>query len=140
MPGGTFSKRNVPSAADMTVRASSSICTVAPGMGSPERELSSRPDSVTVAWAERVALDTAAMSSAYARKSIRLNICISINQVPRRRADERAPHALRGEETLTAPAAQREAAHCGVNRMATRLVVLEEIGAAAARPEHCAQR
>ena len=93
MPVGTFSNRNVPSAADMTVRLSSSICTVASGIGSPERELSSRPDTATAAWAERVAPDACAISRAHERNEHSSIHCSPEMNHFARRTEQRLPRA-----------------------------------------------
>jgi hypothetical protein len=63
VPGGTLEKVNVPSAAVVAWRVSSSIWTVTPPMGSPESELSKRPDTPTPDCAVNLALNVRATNS-----------------------------------------------------------------------------
>ena len=51
LDGGTFSIVNVPSEPEITCRFNSSTTTVAPGTGSPLKELTKRPDSCVPACA-----------------------------------------------------------------------------------------
>src|SRR5688500_417910 len=67
MPGGTLSKVNVPSAPDFVSRRSSSSRTVAPGIGSPDSELTNRPVKGATACAAAFTLSVnATASSAHA--------------------------------------------------------------------------
>ena len=65
----------MPSAADVVVRPSSSITTTTPGIGSPDSELSKRPDSVTPSCAAaRVADDSAADSTTHTTNTVRIMV------------------------------------------------------------------
>src|SRR5687768_6163400 len=118
LPGGTLSNVKVPSAPDIVSRRSSSRSTVAPGIGSPDSELTNRPESGAAACAAAftACVDTTA-SSAHAAKSGRTCISVSSKKRLSRLTEQQLERAaVRGEEAALPdrrPARQRRERGCG---------------------------